>query len=175
MLQAELDMLVLRAQQGDEPALLLLFEHYQCALLQFAYRLLRDHSLAQDAVQNAWLTTLKNLRALHNPAVFKSWIYRAVSWSATDLLRQAQLQQQRSSTQTVDELVVEPTVNNDELTQALQGLPADEYQAIYLFYFAQLSIIEIALVQEVPVGTVKTRLFRAKAKLKVTLENEDEY
>ncbi|MGO4891108.1 hypothetical protein [Flavobacterium sp. W21_SRS_FM6] len=46
MLQAELDMLVLRAQQGDEPAFLLLFEHYQPDLVQFAYRLLRAHSMA---------------------------------------------------------------------------------------------------------------------------------
>jgi RNA polymerase sigma factor (sigma-70 family) len=175
MLQAELEMLVLKAQQGDEPALLRLFEHYQPALVQFAYRVLPDHSLAQDAVQNAWLKTLNNLRGLHNPAVFKCWIYRAVKWSATDLLRQCHIQQQRSSTQEVDELVAEQQAIHDELSDALQGLPADEYQAIYLFYFAQLTVVEIALVQEVPVGTVKTRLFRAKAKLKVTLENTDEY
>ena len=172
MLQAELDMLVIRAQQGDEPALLLLFEHYQPSLVQFAYRLLRDHYLAQDAVQNAWLRILTSLRGLENPAVFKSWIYRAVKWTATDLLRQVKIQQQRSSEQSVEELVADNSSTHDSLNAALQGLPADEYQAIYLFYFAQLSVVEIALVQEVPVGTVKTRLFRAKAKLKVTLENE---
>ncbi|KXI29612.1 RNA polymerase sigma factor [Paraglaciecola hydrolytica] len=175
MQQVELDMLVIRAQQGDEPALLLLFEHYQPALLQFAYRLLGEHSAAQDAVQNAWLKTLKNLRALHNPAVFKSWIYRALRWSATDLLRQLHIQQQRSSELAVDEVESENSVAHDSLTAALKGLPEDEYLAVYLFYFTQLSLVEIALVQEVPVGTVKTRLFRAKAKLKVTLENDHEY
>lgn len=175
MQQVELDMLVLRAQQGDEPALLLLFQHYHPSLVQFAYRLVRDHSLAQDAVQNAWLKTVSGLRSLQNPLVFKSWIYRSVKWSATDLLRQVQVQQQRFSEQLVEDIVAEPEQAQDELMAALQTLPADEYQAIYLFYFAQLTLVEIALVQEVPVGTVKTRLFRAKAKLKLTLENQHEY
>ena len=104
MLQAELDLLVMKAQQGNEGALLVLFQHYQPGLVQFAYGLLRDHSHAQDAVQNAWLKTLNKLPGLSHPEVFKSWIYRAVRWSATDILRQRQLQQQRHSEQAPEEL-----------------------------------------------------------------------
>lgn len=175
MLQAELDLLVMKAQQGNEGALLVLFQHYQPGLIQFAYGLLREQASAQDAVQNAWLKILNKLPSLSHPEVFKSWIYRAVRWSATDILRQRQLQRQRQSEQVPEELAQASEQTNDTLHSALQGLPADEYQAIHLFYFSQLTVVEIALVQEVPVGTVKTRLFRAKAKLKVTLENQHEY
>jgi RNA polymerase sigma factor (sigma-70 family) len=175
MQQAELDMLVLMAQQNDERALFLLFEHYQPSLLQFAFRLTRDQQLAQDAVQNMWVKILLSLRRLENPAVFKSWIFRSLKWAANDLLRQRQTNQQRSSDISVEELEQHSTPvtsENDALNTALLQLPVEEYQAVYLFYFEQLTIVDIALVQEVPIGTVKTRLYRGKAKMKLTLETE---
>lgn len=175
MQQAKLDMLVLMAQQGDEHALFLLFEHYQPSLMQFAFRMTGEAQLTQDAVQNMWGKIFIVLRRLENPAVFKSWIFRALKWSVNDLLRLRQINQHRQSDLPIEELVA-PTMPhadpNDVLNKALSCLPEIEYQAIYLFYFEQMSLVEIGLIQEVPIGTVKTRLFRARAKLKITLENE---
>lgn len=172
MQQAELDMLVIMAQQGDERALLTLFSHLNPALLQFAYRLTKELSLAQDATQTAWLKVVSHITELKNPRLFRSWLYRAVRWASIDLLRQQQINLSRYAEQGVEDIAEDQTDSNGDLNAAIASLPADEYQAIYLFYFAQLSLLDIALIQEVPVGTVKTRLYRARTKLKIVLENE---
>lgn len=171
MVQAELHILVLLAQQGDEKALLCLFNNLQPMAIQFAFKLIGEQSLAQDATQNAWLKVVANLVNLKNPEVFKSWLFRAVRWACLDILRQQQTDKQNISDTPVEDVTDLQVDVNEEVIQAMKTLPDEENQAIYLFYFVQLSLVEIALIQEVPVGTVKTRLFRAKAKLKLQLEN----
>lgn len=64
---------------------------------------------------------------------------------------------------------VSAVVENDELTQAIANLPQVEGQVIHLFYLEGLSLKEIAKVLEIPQGTVKSRLFRARERLKQTL------
>jgi RNA polymerase sigma factor (sigma-70 family) len=172
MQHAEQEMWVLLAQQGDESALLKLYQCFQPALLQFAFRLTRERSSAHDAVQTAWLKVLQNLRRLEEPAAFKSWLYRGVQWAATDWLRQRSIEESRFSSSQSDELSAQEKPVSHGLDALLQQLPAEEYQAVYLFYYAQLQVREIALVQAVPVATVKTRLFRGRAKLKNLMENE---
>lgn len=172
MQHAEVDMWVIKAQQGDEKALVALLQHYQTPLLQFAYGITRDSSLAQDATQEAWFTIVKNIRRLQETQAFRSWIYRAVKWAALEQLRSAKKCRADTSLQDVEQVTSSETIHHEVLIGAIKQLPHNEYQAIYLFYFAQLSLVEIALIQEVPVSTVKTRLFRGRTKLKNLLENE---
>lgn len=174
MQQVELDMWVIKAQQGDEKALLGLFLHYQTQLIHFAYGITRDRSMAQDATQEAWLTIVKNIRGLQETKAFRSWIYRAVRWAALDQLRIAKIYANGVCEQDVETLPCNEKNRDEGLVATIKQLPHDEYQAIYLFYFAQLTLVEIALIQEVPVGTVKTRLYRGRNKLKNILENKNE-
>ncbi|MCF6193249.1 MAG: hypothetical protein L3J46_02815 [Kangiellaceae bacterium] len=80
MNQAEQDLLVLAAQNGNHQAFGLLARHFHGPLVKFAVKMSRDLELADDAVQESWIKIAKNIRKLKDPRAFKSWIYRLVRW-----------------------------------------------------------------------------------------------
>lgn len=175
MNQAEEDLLVISAQAGNEKAFGYLFRHYHKPLLRFAYGLGRDRQLAQDAVQEAWIRIAGTLRRLDDPRAFRSWIYRAVRWRVLDLLKKP-----REPVVPLDERVTAQPVNThtqesteaEELTGMMAKLPGIDRQALHLFYLQEMKIAEIAVVLEIPPGTVKSRLNRARARLRELFEHQ---
>lgn len=180
MNQAEIDFLVLSAQSGNQQAFNLLFEYYLKALVVFANRISNDHELAKDAVQDAMLNVAKTIRQIRDPRYFRSWIYRKVRWSTLDLLRRKHSEISRSESfneQLHDPEIEVHTDNHEQLHQAIRSLDEVDKQIIHLFYLDELKINEIAAILEIPGGTVKSRLNRARNTLKkiyLQLENEDE-
>lgn len=175
MNQAEEDLLVISAQAGNEKAFGFLFRHYHKPLLRFAYGLGRDRQLAQDAVQEAWIRIAGTLRRLDDPRAFRSWIYRAVRWRVLDLLKKP-----RVPLVSLDESMTAQTVSDpppdSAAAEALRGmmakLPGIDRQALHLFYLQEMKIAEIAVVLEIPPGTVKSRLNRARTRLKDLYEHQ---
>lgn len=177
MEQIKEELLVLAAQQGNFKAFNLLYKRYQAPLLRFAYKLCGDQQIAQDAVQEAWLKCSKTLKRLQDPRAFKSWIYRAVRWRTIDQVRKYKLKEISLDTQTAElsESSSEPGLEfeqKEELSHLLKQLPEVEQQAIHLFYLEELKLSEIAIVLEVAVGTVKSRLNRARTNLRNQLKTE---
>jgi len=165
MLQAEEDLLVIAAQDGNHKAFEILVLRYQKPLVRFAYKISNDRDLACDAVQDSWIKSTKNLRQLKDPRAFKSWIYRLVKWRVTDLLRVQVKNKARFDNEINDNLVVENQVSSDsqnDLSMAVNRLPAKEKQMIHLFYLDEMTIAEVAIILEIPAGTVKSRLNRAR-------------
>ncbi len=171
--QAEADWHVLRAQQGSQRSLAWLFEHFQAPALRFALRTCWDRELAQDAVQEAWLEVAGNLRKLDDPRAFRAWLFRLVRWRALDQLRRNQRHQRGRTDVETSELSAPDTSSKLDLLEQIERLPQIERQVIHLFYLEQCSINEIAAVIEIPVGTVKSRLHRAREQLKTILEADD--
>ena len=154
MLQAEEDLLVLAAQNGNQKAFNLLISHYHKPLLRFGYKLSSDQELANDAVQEAWIKSAKNLHRLRDPRAFKSWIYRTVRWQITDLARQQARRWERFEVE-IDESFDESTILNQqtdkdesdhgsELSAAINRLPMIERQIIHLFYLDEMKLSEVA-------------------------------
>ncbi len=169
MNQAEQDLLVLTAQNGNQQAFGLLFKFYLKPLVGFAIKLSNDNELSNDAVQEAWIKVAKNIRQLKDPRAFRSWIYRLVRWKLTDLLRKRSREgnQLEQLNEEITSNLVENETNEDEtLSFALSRLPDTEKQIIHLFYLDEMKITEIALILEIPAGTVKSRLNRARQMLK---------
>jgi len=167
--QAELDLLVLTAQNGSHKAFGLLVEIHHKPLVGFAFKLGNDRELANDAVQESWIKAAKNLRKLKDPRAFKSWIYRLVRWKVLDMLRrksneltQFEELDEESSSNVLDS---EPS-DNESLSIAIKQLPKTEKQIIHLFYLDEMKLAEISLILEIPIGTVKSRLNRARNMLK---------
>ncbi len=177
MNQAEQDLLVLTAQTGNQQAFGLLFKRYHKPLVGFAFKISRDNELSKDAVQEAWIKVSKNIRQLNDPRAFRSWIYRLVKWKLTDLQRKRgrESNQVEELNEEITSNLVENEITEDEtLSLALSRLPNTEKQIIHLFYLDELKITEISLILEMPVGTIKSRLNRARQMLKhkyQTLEN----
>ena len=183
MLPAEEDLLVMAAQRGNQQAFRILFKHYQQALLRFAYKLSADQDIANEATQQCWITSAKNLHKLRDPRAFKSWLYRLTRWRTLDLLRQQQrndeLHQQDINDVDIETLTDSQSMTSDNtdtssLIEAIERLPAIEKQIVHLFYLDDLSLAEISIVVDIPTGTVKSRLNRARHLLKQKYRSEDD-
>ncbi len=165
------EILVISAQAGNEAAFAELYQMMFQPLVKFAYKLCGHHDWAQDAVQDVWLDTAKKLRRLEDPKAFRSWMFRAVRWRCIDLARKA------NKTEKLDnqnELATEATEPQDKgLLKLINQLSEVERQAVYLFYLEGFSLAEIAIVLEVPKGTVKSRLNRARRNLKALMTDTE--
>ena len=167
MHRAEEDVLVLEAQKGSEKAFSLLYRHYYGPLVRYAWRLLGDRERAQDVVQDAWVTIARKMQGLRDVRAFRAWAYRSVRWRAVDMIREKSLvslsdiSEPKASCQTSEQ-----GMTPDQLQRAIAALPQVEGEAVYLFYLEELTAREIAAVLKIPTGTVKTRLMRARSRLR---------
>jgi RNA polymerase sigma-70 factor, ECF subfamily len=171
MQQAELDALVMTAQEGNEKAFCLLVKHLHPGLLRFSLQICKDKQLANDAVQEVWLQCSRTLRSLQDPRALKSWLHQGVRWRTLDLLRK-QLPEKHYDSFAEEQFVPDDTCESDssDLRKEMQLLPDVDRQALHLFYLEDLSIKEISAVLGIPLGTVKSRLNRARNSLKEKLE-----
>jgi RNA polymerase sigma-70 factor (ECF subfamily) len=174
MTKAQLDLLVLALQAGDERALTLLYQFYQRKLRLFAASLCGDPAMADDLVQNVWLKLSRRISRLDDPRVFVSWLYKAVRWEVLDWQKSAgrRLAQPLPDEEAATWLAPEPAKQYSTLHQAISELDASGQQLLQLHYFHQLELTEIALVLDLPLGTVKSRLHRARQQLKARLGDE---
>jgi RNA polymerase sigma-70 factor (ECF subfamily) len=169
----------LAAQQGNNQAFTFLCRHYQTATTRFAYKLCNDPQIVEEAMQNTWLKLAKNLHQLKEPGAFKSWLFKAVRWSVYDLMRQVKNEQGLFSQEScIDEVVdnekaEKTSIQQQELSTCIKILPEIDQQVIHLFYLEELRISQIADVLQVPIGTVKSRLYRARTTLRNNLEENN--
>lgn len=171
--RAKEDLLVISAQNGDHRAFEALYRMHNSALQRFAYRLSGDETLALDAVQDAWLTLSRSLRKLRDPRGFRVWAYKTVRWRVTDRARQRGAA--TKSLEDVAEVAVEtrePDATSGQIASHLAALPTEERQVLALFYLDELKMAEIAGILEVPLGTIKSRLNRAKARLRQQMQGD---
>nr|WP_281500757.1 sigma-70 family RNA polymerase sigma factor [Kordiimonas marina] len=168
-------MLVLRVQAGETRAFEILYRAYQPSLLRFAYRLSGDRQLALDAVQDAWILTERTIDELDNPAMFRARVFKAVRWRTYDHMRRRGVPHlPLEAAGEVMDASRETLATRDQIVRLVDTLPDFERQAIYLFYLEDMMVTEIADVLDVPAGTVKSRLNRARARLRQQLEGEEE-
>ena len=175
MRQAKEDLLVMSAQNGNMQAFNVLFKQYHKPLLRFAFKMCRHESIAEDAVQEAWIKCASSIKRLNDPRAFKSWMYRTVRWRVIDQTRK--LRSNESSLEDVNtaQFIEEPQSSDnggDELKLLISELVDIDKQAIHLFYFEEMKISEIAIVLEIPPGTVKSRLNRARKQISEKLKNK---
>ena len=176
--KARLELWVIEAQSGCEKSFEKLCRHYHPALLRFSFKICGDENIARDAVQNSWMKLTKTLRRLQDPRAFKSWVYRLVRWQTLDIVKRSSNEFiEFTSTELNDEIYVEHEEESidteDKLKTLLTSLSELDKQVIHLFYLEEMRLVEIAHVLEVPVGTIKSRLNRARNNLKAQLNNQE--
>ncbi|MBA3947363.1 MAG: sigma-70 family RNA polymerase sigma factor [Herpetosiphonaceae bacterium] len=174
--QAELsdETLARRLQGGDVDAFNVLVERYQQVILNVAYRIVGDRDEAQDIAQEVFVKVYQHIAQFKPERRFFSWIYRIAINTALQTRRKPQMTSLENLTLSVqtplpDELA-ERAEQERELWTALATLSPREQALMGLRYGADLSYEEIAATMDVPLGTVKTWLFRAKQRLTTLLE-----
>ena len=157
-------LLVMDAQEGSRVALEELVRRWYTKLWQHARRLTSDRQAAWDITQRSWYDIIKGLRRLEDPARFAAWAYRITTHRAMDWLR-TQRRQQHSPLPAV-EPPCDCEDDSAEVREALLQLKESSRVVLTLYYWEQLSIAEISIVLEIPAGTVKSRLYKARQELK---------
>lgn len=170
------ELLVLKAQGGDEAAFRDLYELWARDLRRLAWVQLKDVLAAEEVAQDAWVAIAKGIGRLDDSACFQRWAFRILDRRCADWIRKAQ--RDRARTGILEQSVLcpesdggvresEPAVN---LREQIALLDVDSRKLLHLFYEADLSVSEIGEVLEIPSGTVKSRLFALREKLKRQLE-----
>lgn len=168
---------VLAAQAGDKTAIETLVRRWQPKLLAHAWRLSGDREAARDAVQDAWREILSGISHLRDAHAFPAWAYRIVSRTHARQVGHAIRRRKLAVALAAEPLESAEAPDKDEsdlrrLQIAIRQLPAEQRAAIALFYFEDLSVAEVAVAMNIPIGTAKTRLMHARRKLHAILEGE---
>lgn len=162
------ELLILGAQQNDTKSVNLLIKRWQDRLLMHAMMIVQDRSLAQDIVQESWMAILKNINKLNNLAHFRPWVYRIVYNKSMDSFRKKKKHDHDIPEIYESEKTEDPRINR--ILRELSKLKAKDKNLVTLFYLEEMSIVEIAYIMKVPPGTIKSRLFHARNKLKSKLK-----
>lgn len=170
--------LVVGARLGDKSALDRLIALRGPKLLSHARRLLGNLEDAHDAVQEAWIEILKGLPGLRDERAFPAWAYRIVTRRAARIIsghvnrRELAAELEKTDLEAAPETATE-TTDAAAVRQAITRLPPAQAAAISLFYLEDMTVREVALALDIPVGTVKTRLMHARQALSQSLKGEE--
>lgn len=173
MTEAELEILVLAVKSGNSEAFTVLYRHYQLPMRKYAVARVNDPMVADDLVQNVWLKISKRVMTLNDVSLFRSWLYKALRWEIIDWAKQSrkEIVTNEFVEQSCEDMVPKTT---SYVLPALKKLDDNERDTAELFYLNDLSVGEISLIVGVPVGTVKSRLHRAREQLKRHIDNSYE-
>lgn len=167
--------LVLSCQRGRREALELLAKRWHPKMVRYACRMTGSVDAAADLAQDSWLAIARGIRRLKDPTRFRSWAYRIVTNKCRDWIRRQQRDRARSSelpAETVDPATLRgPDQRIMRLRSALKDLPADRRAILSMYYLEGFSVTEIGRTLDIPAGTVKSRLFRARQELRAELED----
>jgi RNA polymerase sigma factor (sigma-70 family) len=165
----ELRRLVLRLQDGDRSAFEQLVSHTQGSAFRLGYSVSQDYHLCQDAVQDAYISVLKNIRQLRDPRAFTTWFTRIVINRCKRLLKQKRPQ---SLTEVVEQNkdpstdgLEEKTGRRMQLSKALLKLTDTDRTILSLREVQGYSYEEISEILDIPMGTVKSRVANARRRL----------
>ena len=165
MSMEELEPLVVRAQGDDLDAYGEIVRRFQDMAYGFAYSILGDFHLAEDAAQEAFVQAYRDLSKLADPAAFPGWFRRIVQRRCSRLMRGGQVPTvplaEAGGPRSSDRSPVERAEDREmkvKVLQAIRSLPEHERTVTTLYYINGYSQEMIAEFLEVPAGTVKSRL-----------------
>lgn len=170
--------LVLRVQKGDKRAFDLLVLKYQYKLQAIVGRFIRDTDEVADVTQEAFIKAYRALAKFRGDSQFYTWLYRiAINTAKNHLVSKSRrpantdidvedAEQFANNEKLIDDVTPENSIMTDELAaiikSALSALPEDLRTALTLREFEGMSYEDIAAIMDCPVGTVRSRIFRAR-------------
>ena len=166
--------IIARARRGDAHAFEQLVTAYRNQVFRLALRMCGNEADADEVAQEAFLSAWKGLPNFRGESRFSTWLYQLTTHAAIDLMRR---EKRQAAAEDIDEITaaddgpspqqqVERTETQREIRSALMQLPEEYRQVLLLRFMQELSYEEIGRALKLPVGTVKSRLNRAKAQLK---------
>jgi RNA polymerase sigma-70 factor (ECF subfamily) len=170
--------LVAAARDGSADAFGALVDRYRAPVVRLAYRLTRDPDEAKDIAQDSFLRAYRRLGEFRPDRPFARWLFVIARNASLDSIRRRRRAAHYAAKDEVPPAQVGPeelAVRNDEASRvhvALEALPAKYRDVLELYYIGDLRYREIAHELDIPIGTVKTYISRAKRRLRAELAPE---
>jgi RNA polymerase sigma-70 factor, ECF subfamily len=165
--------LLARFRGGDGTAFDEIVTRYERRVFSIAIRICRHHDDARDVTQDVFITALRTLGSFRGDAQLSTWLHRVTVNASLDLVRKRQRREGPGLEEVGDKPDEAPgpeaaaigSVRAREVHAALGRIPADQRAVIVLHDLQGLDYAEVAAAVEVPVGTVKSRIHRARLAL----------
>ena len=171
------DLVLARAQKGDTGALDAVLRHHYEAIRSVCHRIVMNTADAEDATQMALISVARALPSFDRRSSLSTWIYRIATNAALDEVRRIQRRPLPTDKESVYDSPTSDRTNavdaQMDVSAALAQLPEEYRTTIVLRHVADLDYEEIAAIQGVPVGTVRSRLARGRAQLAEILGNQN--
>jgi RNA polymerase sigma-70 factor (ECF subfamily) len=168
--------LVRLAQSGEVEAFSELVRRHEQHVYNLAYRFMREPSLAEDMAQEAFLKAFRLLKGFRGACSFSTWMYRVTcSVCLTELTRRKRRGEVELLPQHGGETPPAPSEAADTfalLRQCVARLPEHYARIITLYYFKETPYEDIARHLDIPMGTLKTWMHRARHQLRKIVEKE---
>ena len=157
-----------------------LMDKYGEELARLSYTYVKDYQIAEDIVQDVFMKIYLNKEKFRGESSYKTYLFRITINCCYDHLRSAAYKKSKlittlnnmfKSTDHTEDLVIRNS-ENYIVGKEILSLPIKDREVIIFYYYKDMSIDEIAYLLNISLNTVKTRLFRARRKLKDKLKGE---
>lgn len=174
------NILITAITNGDTKAYTQLVDRYKDLIYTLALRMLKHREEAEEAAQDTFIKVFKSLDKFKGDSKFSTWIYKVAYNTCLDTIKKNKKHLNNvtidaytfNKLDTIDN-ALDNMINKERQTlikQCIHKLPEDSSALLTLFYFEELSLDEISQIINVEANTVKVKLFRARKKLAVILE-----
>ena len=153
---------VIKAREGNKQAFINLIEENLTSMYRVAKGILVSETDIEDAIQSTILLSYKNIDNLKNDKFFKTWLIRILINECNKIYN---FNKKCVNFNEIKDNYINDKYENIDLKKAIDKLSDDLRLPIILFYFEDLKISEISELMNIPIGTVKSRLARAKVKI----------
>lgn len=186
MEKGKLLLIVEKAKQGDNDSFNTLFTETYNDVYYFALKTVKDETLAADVTQDTFVTIFQNIDSLNDPVAYPAWsrqiTYRHCLQYLKKQNREVAVDENEDGSTIFDiieedrtEFIPEENLDKEDfkktILQMVDSLPEEQRTAVILYYYDELSIKEIAEIQGVTEGTVKSRLNYARKAIKASVES----
>lgn len=155
---------VSKAKKGDKEAFLALIDENRLNLYRVARGILKDKEDIEDSLQNTVIHSFQKINSLKKDEYFRTWIIRILINECNEILRKGKRVTYLAENN--DTEIYSDSYENMDLTRAINFLNEELRITTVLFYIEDMSLKDIAKLLKIPEGTVRSRLTRARAKLR---------
>jgi RNA polymerase sigma factor (sigma-70 family) len=184
--QEHINQLVRNAQKGDKDAFHDLHQIFWRQIRYFIWKTLKNESEVEDVLQETFIEAYRHLSQLKDPSVFRPWLYKIALYQCNRVFRRKRPLIFSDMEESVVAAIPDETaeflplsvLENKEagalILRLVEQLPDEQRMTLTLFYYQQMTIVEIARIMDCPENTVKSRMRYAKRTLRTQIEKEQQ-
>ena len=157
--------LIKQVAEGNQDAFRALYDQFIERVFRYAVLMLRNRHLAEEVAQETLIVVWKSAARFAGRSKVSTWIFGIARNQALRLLRKEERGSRLPDMPLVTPDPSQQIEREKRVSEAMDGLPDVQREVVFLTFFEGLSYQEIAAIQDVPTGTVKSRMFHAKRRL----------